>query len=136
MQSEIPFFESPEDALRAAVQHLGGAKRVGALLWPDLSPDAAGRKLLDCLNVGRAERLTVGQAMKLLSWARDAGQHGPMSWICGEVGYEVRPVSKAEEVDRLTTVVEQSTRTLATALVTLERLQRLRAVPSPDGAAA
>ena len=126
MQSEMPFFEAPEDALRAAVQLLGGAKQVGAQLWPDLSPDGAGRKLLDCINPGRAERLSLSQCMKVLTWARDAGHHGPMQWICGEVGYEARPVTKAEEMDRVSAVVEQSSRTLAAALATLERLQRVR----------
>lgn len=125
-QGELPFYESPEDALRAAVQALGGAKMVGAKLWPDKSPDAAGRLLLDCINPGRAEKLELSQVMRVLAWAREAGVHGPMSWIAAEVGYEAKPITRADEVDRLTTVVEQSTKTLATALATLERLQRVR----------
>lgn len=127
-QAEMPFFECPEDALRHAVQLLGGAKQVGARLWPDQSPDAAGRKMLDCLNTGRAERMSLGQSMKVLQWARDAGHHGLMVWICGEVGYDARPVTRAEEVDRVTSVVESSSKMLATALATLERLQRVRRV--------
>jgi hypothetical protein len=125
MQSEMPFFDSPEDALRAAVQLLGGAKQVGAKLWPDLTPDAAGRKMLDCLNLGRAERLSLGQVMKLLQWARDAGHHAPMAWICSEVGYEAKPVAREEELDRVALAVEHSSKTLAAALATLERLQRV-----------
>ena len=35
MQADLPFYDCPEDALRAAVQALGGAKQVGARLWPD-----------------------------------------------------------------------------------------------------
>lgn len=127
-QAEMPFFECPEDALRSAVQLLGGAKQVGARLWPDLAPDGAGRKMLDCLNPGRAERLTLGQAMKVLQWARDAGHHGAMAWICAEVGYEAKPVTRAEEIDRVASVVETSTKTLALAVATLERLQRVRSV--------
>ncbi len=45
MQTELPYYESPEDALRAAVQHLSGAKVVGSKLWPDKSPDAARTRL-------------------------------------------------------------------------------------------
>lgn len=37
---------------------------------------------------------------------------------------DVKPITKAEEVDRLTTVVEQSTKALAAALTTLERLRK------------
>jgi hypothetical protein len=128
MQVDLPFFECPEDALRAAVQALGGAKQVGAMLWPDKTPDHAGRLLLDCLNASRAEKLDLGQTMRVLRLARDAGVHAPMLWICGEVGYEAKPITKAEEVDRVTTVVEQASKTLAIAVATLERLQRARVV--------
>ncbi len=127
-QLEMPFYESPEDALRAAVQLLGGAKQVGARLWPDQSPDAAARKMLDCVNPGRSERLSLSQVMRVMAWARDAGHHGPMSWVCNEIGYEARPVTRAEEVDRVASVVEQSSRQLAIAVATLERLQRVRGV--------
>lgn len=127
MQGELPFFESPEDALRAAVQALGGAKKVGAMLWPDKTIDNAGRQLLDCLNASRAEKLELSQIMRVLSWAKDAGFHAPFAWLAGEVGYEARPITKAEEVDRLTSVVEQSSKTLAAAVAALERMQRVRA---------
>ena len=43
MQAEMPFYESAEEALSAAVQHLGGAKQVGAMLWPDLGVELAAR---------------------------------------------------------------------------------------------
>lgn len=128
MQVELPFYENPEDALRAAVQHLGGAKQVGPLLWPDKSPDTAARQLLDALNIGRHEKLDVSQVMLVLRRARDAGCHGPMQWICGEIGYQASVITRAEEVDRLTQVVDQSTKTLAAALAALERMQRARAV--------
>lgn len=127
MQADLPFYECPEDALRAAVQSLGGAKKVGALLWPDRSIDGAARLLLDCLNPARAEKLELTQAMRIFSLARDAGFNAPFQWFAGEVGYDARPVTKAEEVDRLTTVIESSSRTLAAALATMERMQRARA---------
>lgn len=127
MQAELPYFECPEDALRAAVQALGGAKKVGALIWRDKDPDHAGRLLLDCLNPSRAEKLELSQIMLVLKMAKDIGCHEPMQWICSDVGYEARPVTKAEELDRVTAVVEQSTKTLAAAIATLERLQRVRA---------
>lgn len=128
MQVELPFFECPEDALRAAVQALGGAKQVGTLIWPEKTPDNAGRLLLDCLNPSRSEKLDIGQTMRLLRLARDIGFHGPMTWLCGEVGYEAKAVTKAEELDRVTTVVEQASKTLAVAVATLDRLQRARVV--------
>lgn len=127
MQAELPFYEGPEDALRGAVQLLGGAKMVGARIWPDKTPDSAGRLLLDCLNPARAEKLDLGQVLLVLRMARDAGHHGAMQWLAGEVGYEARAITRDEERDRLATVVEQSTKTLGAALAALERLQAGRA---------
>lgn len=127
MQSEMPFYESPEQALTAAVQHLGGAKMVGAALWPDKTPDSARTRLLDCLNPSRAERLDMSEAMFILKRAKDAGMHAPFFWMAAEIGYDAKPITKAEEVDRLTTVVEQTSKTLAAALSALERMQKGRA---------
>lgn len=123
MQTELPFYEGPEDALRAAVQALGGAKKVGALLWPDKGVDNASRQLLDCINPSRAEKLELSQIMRIFSLAKDAGCNGPFAWFAAEIGYDIKPITRAEEVDRLTTVVEQSSKTLAAALSALERIQ-------------
>jgi len=53
------------------------------------------------------------------------GFHAGFAWFAQQCEYDARPVTRAEEVDRLTAVVEQSTKTLATALATLERIQRV-----------
>lgn len=124
MQADLPFYESPEDAVRAAVQALGGAKKVGSMLWTDKGPDAAGRLLLDCINPGRHEKLDLSQVMLILSMAKDIGVHSPFAWIAGQVGYDCNPITRAEEIDRVTTVIEQSTKTLAAALAAMERIQK------------
>lgn len=123
MQADLPFFESAEQALTAAVQHLGGAKVVGGALWPDKSPDSARTRLLDCLNAARAERLDLSESMFILRRARDAGYHAPFVWMAGEVGYDARPIQRAEEIDRVAAVVEQASKTLAASLAALERLK-------------
>ena len=126
MQADLPFYESPEDALRAAVQALGGTKQVGALLWPDKTPDNAGRLLSDCLNTGRAEKQELSQVLRIFLLAKERGCQSPFVWFAAEAGYEARAVTKAEEVDRLTLVVEQSSKILSAAVVALERMQRAR----------
>jgi len=124
MQIDMPFFDSPEDALKAVIQQLGGIKKVGPLLFPDKSVDAAARYLLDCVNHDRQEKLALTQIMMLLRLAHEAGYHTAYAWLSGEIGYDIKPITRGEEVDRLTSVVEQSTKTLASALASLERLQR------------
>ena len=126
MQSDLPFYEGAEDALRAAVGHLGGAKQVGALLWPDKVPEQAARILLDCLNSGRPEKLDLTQIMLIFRLAKEKGCHSPFAWFCGEIGYESKPITRAEEVDRLTSVVENSSKTLAAAVAALERMTKVR----------
>lgn len=130
MQSDLPFFEGPEEALRAAVQHLGGTKKVGAMLWPDKTIDAAGRQLLDCLNPARSEKLDIGQVMFILARGKEAGYHAAFAWVASEVGYESRPITRAEEVDRLTSVIESASTTLANAVSALERVQRANSLRS------
>lgn len=124
MQTEMPFYDSPEDALKAVIQQLGGIKRVGPKLFPDKSVDAAARYLLDCVNSDRSEKLALSQIMMLLRLAHEAGYHTAYAWMSGEIGYDIKPITRAEEQDRLTSVIEQSTKTLAQALATLERIQR------------
>jgi len=124
MQGDMPFFDSPEDAMRHAVQYLGGAKAVGPCLWPDKGVDASARLLLDCLNTSRPEKLELSQALCILRMAREKGYHSTAQWLNGEIGYDIKPVVREEELDRLTAVVEQSTKTLAAALNQLERIQK------------
>lgn len=127
MQIDMPFFDSVEDALKAVVQFLGGIKRVGPMLFPDKSVDAATRYLLDCLNSDRHEKLSLTQIMMVMRLGHEAGFHSAFAWFAAEIGYDVKPITKGEELDRLTSVVEQSSKTLATALATLERIQRASA---------
>lgn len=129
MQNEMPFFEDELEALKAAVQALGGAKRVGHMLWQDKTIDAASRQLLDSLNPSRNEKLSLSQMMFILRAAKEAGHHAPFQWIAAEVGYDAHPVSRCEEVDRMVTVVEQTSKHLAEALQALERLRA--ADPAP-----
>lgn len=101
MQVEMPFYEGPEDALKAAVQALGGSKKVGALLWPDKSIDAASRLLLDCINPSRAEKLEITQYMRIFKLARERGFHGPYQWFSLEIGYEASPIEPEDERAKL-----------------------------------
>lgn len=123
MQGEMPFFESAEDALKAAVQALGGSKKVGAQLWPDKTLDDASRTLLDCLNPGRHAKLEVTQLMLIFRSAKEAGCHSPFAWFAGEIGYDTKPITTAEEKDRALIVVENAQKALLNGLAMLERLQ-------------
>lgn len=127
MQAELAMFESIEDALKSAVYALGGTKVVGTMLWPTKGVDAAHRLLNDCLNPLRNEKLDLAQAMFVLRAARDVGCYAPFQWVAGECGFDAKPITRAEEVDRATAAVEGAAKALQAGLAVLERLQRGRA---------
>lgn len=123
MQSAL-FHERFEDALDEVIRVCGGRKKVACDMWPD-KPQRDAHNLMDaCLNPERRERFSPAQVLYITKRGAEAGCHAVMTFLARECGYEVKPITKAEEVDRLTSVVEQSTKTLTSALAALERIQR------------
>jgi hypothetical protein len=110
------FFESVNEALRQIVVVLGGAKKVGATMRPELPADQAANWLLACLNPDRRERLDPDQVVWLLRQAREAGYHQSMAYLAEAAGYKVEPITPAETRDRLADAIVQATATLQQAM--------------------
>jgi hypothetical protein len=88
MEQQPPLFvESIYDALRAIVNHCGGPKIVGPVLWPAKSVDDARKQLLDCLNPERNDKLDAEQIVMLFRMGREAGFHIAKHWLDSETGY-------------------------------------------------
>lgn len=86
------------DALKEIETVVGGAKAVGGRLWPDLQPDAAGRRWRDCLNHDRAEKLSLDQLTLVMRLGAERGCHAPMQWLCNALNYDApRPRDIAAE---------------------------------------
>lgn len=118
MDQQPLFHEDINDALRAAVKWCGGTKRVASLLWPEKTLADAHSYLNDCLNATRPAKLSPEQVLLLLRWAKEAGFHGAMHFVCNEAGYEApRPLDPTVQRDRL---AEE----LARAADTFERLRK------------
>jgi len=84
----VSIHENLNDALKEVVLALGGTKRVGARLWPEKSADEAGRRLADCLNPDRRDRLDPEQVLWLLREGRRVDCHAAMFFVCATAGYE------------------------------------------------
>lgn len=123
LNAQLPFFDCLEDALKSLVQRLGGAKAVGATLFPEKSPDAAARALLDSLNPDRAEKLSAAQILLVLRMGHEAGIHDAKRYIDAETGYETVPITQAEQEDRLVSVIDAAGKTLREAMQALARLK-------------
>lgn len=124
MQTELPIYEGIEDAIRAAVQAIGGAKDVAQQMWPDKTMENARDYLLACLDHTRREKLDYTQMVFIFRKAKEKCFHAGFDYFARDCGYEARPITPAEEVDRLTTVIEQATKALSLAVPALERIQR------------
>ena len=123
MQSAL-FYERFEDALDEVIRVCGGRKKVACEMWPD-KPQREAHNLMDaCLNPERRERFSPAQVLYLAKRGSQVGCHAILMFLASECGYEVKPITQAEEVDRVTAVVETTTKTLISALAVLERLQR------------
>lgn len=126
MQPEL-FHESLNDALRAVVQAMGGAKKVGVAMRPELAMEPAARWVLDCLNPDRRERFDPEQVLWLLREGRKANCHAAMAYLAAECGYaEPVPIDPKVQEDRLLDDLRSSALTLRVALEKIERLEAQR----------
>lgn len=102
MNTPALFHESINDALREVVQALGGFKKAGAAMFPEKSPDAAGRHIADCLNPDRSERFNPDQVLWLLREGRRVGCHAAATYLMREAGYaDPLPIEPEDEKARL-----------------------------------
>jgi len=121
-------YEDDLDALRATIQQLGGNKAVGAKLWPEKTPEGAGRSMADCCNPGRSERLSPSQLLLVMRMAREKGCHILAEHFMIEAGYAVPvPVDPQDEADRVARTMESM---LQACGALADRLERLRSRPS------
>lgn len=96
------FYEDVFDVVRAMVQESGGAKVVAGKLWPTMPGGEAQRKLLDCLNRDRPEKLCIEEFLAVVRMAREAGFHQGKHWIDADTGYQPsQPCDPKIERDRL-----------------------------------
>lgn len=117
-------------ALIDAVKAAGGSAAVGRKMFPEKSPEAAQRALLDCLNEDRPAKLSPEQVLLVLRLARAKGHHGAIAFILTDLGYApTTPIDPKDEASELTRQAGELLRGLESVTSRLERLQpQLRAV--------
>lgn len=119
--SELPA-EDINDALRDVVRAMGGNKRVGADMRPELSADAAGKWLANCLDLTRPEKLDANQIIYILKRGCMAGEHAAMHYIAAAAGYEPsKPVIPEDEVFLLQKEIQIASAGMADLMSRFER---------------
>lgn len=95
-------YTSVNHVLQDIINYIGGNKFVGNKLWPEMAGDKVSRKLSDCLNESRAEKLSPEQLVLLLKLGREVGCHVAINYIARECGYaDPQPISKEDQAARL-----------------------------------
>ncbi len=124
MTDQIPLFvEDYYEAIRATVQSLGGFKRVGSDMKPDLAVDAAGRWLADCCNAEKREKLSPTELSYIRRMARQAGVHVLAAFEMRDAGYaDPVPVEPEDERAALQRDFIQHTKAMEAMLKRLHSL--------------
>lgn len=128
MAENLPLFiEDCYEALRAAVNALGGPKVIGQALWPKLSVVRARQDLLDCLNPENARKLDFEEVMMILRMAKAKGFHQTKHWIDAELGYEPsEPADPLIERDRLADELARAAEKFESLTLEVKRLGNLQ----------
>lgn len=96
---QIPLIcDTLNTAIGAVIVALGGNKRTGCMLWPTLPADEAGRKLAQCINPDRREKLSPDELFLLLREGRKIGCHTLAAYLMRECGYaDPQPIEPEDE---------------------------------------
>lgn len=121
MQLDFPeCYDSLNDALKSAVMAMGGFKKVGARMRPEL--DTSEDWLRHCLKGDRRERLTPEQALWILREARLIGFHGAMQYLAFSAGYECRAIDAQKQKQTLQETIAAGLERLNAQMALLQRM--------------
>lgn len=128
-QQEL-WHDTLEDAIRSAVDAIGGPKRVGSLLWPTKRITDASRLLSHCLELDRPEKLAMGEIELIGRLAHNAGCHTIATYLMRAWGYHdpqpVEPRDEAAELQRQFVAAVQAQKDI------MRRLERLQQMAGPE----
>lgn len=128
MTEQPPLFvESWEEACSALIVALGGRKKVGTALRPELGAEAAARWLSDCLNADKREHFTIEQVAWLRREGREIGCHILMHYEAREAGYaDPQTVDPEDEIAELQRAVITRVDELKRLVPRIENLTKRR----------
>lgn len=120
---QIPLIcDTLNTAIGAVVVALGGNKRAGSMLWPTLPADEAGRRLAQCINADRREKLSPDELFMLMKEARKAGCHTLAAYLMQQCGYaDPQPIEPEDERAALQRQFVQATEDMKRLFARMER---------------
>lgn len=126
MGEQMPLIvEDYDDAIVQTVKALGGYKRVGAELRPDIDAIAAGRWLADACNPKERDTLKPSQLAWIRKRARLIGIHTLAAFEMRDAGYaRPEPVEPETEFAQLQRIFTQSVEMHASLVTRMESLAK------------
>lgn len=117
------FLEDVNEAIKALVQALGGNKKVGPMLRPELPMEQAANWVRDCMNPDRREKFSPEQLILLMKLGQDVGCHVLMAYMADSAGYDTpKPM---DPVDELAELQKQFIASMAEQKAILARMERI-----------
>lgn len=89
--------KTPEEALRASVDAIGGLQECGHLFRPDADPAIAGQWLSHCLTATKRDKLALSQIVLLFRRAGLLGEHDGFATFAACCGYAATPITPEAE---------------------------------------
>lgn len=102
------FHSTPEEALRASVEAIGGLQEVGHALKPEIDPATAGNWLGHCLTASKRDKLSLRQIALVFRKAYSAGEHEGFASFADQLGYRVVAIEPQAELEELSRRAESA----------------------------
>lgn len=117
------FLEDFNEAAKALVSALGGPKKVGAALRPELPIEQAGNWIRDCMNPDRREKFSPEQVLMLMRMGHQAGCHLLTAFMLEQTGYQApQPIEPMDEMAELQRQFVASVEAQKALLARMERI--------------
>lgn len=99
MEQDKLFYEDIFDAIGTTVMALGGYKKVGYMLWPNMKMESAYARLKVCATRDGDQKLCAEEILRLIREGRQVGCHALVQFICDDAGYH-KPLPKEPEDEK------------------------------------
>lgn len=124
MTQQALWHDTPEDALRALIDALGGPKAVGSFLFPEKTLEDARRTVLKWCDAERLDKPSLDHLVLLLKKGREQGCHVFAAFLLSQAGYDdPRPVEPRDEMTELQRAYVNAARDIKRIAERIERVQ-------------
>lgn len=117
------FYDDINDAIGTVVMSLGGYKKVGHMLRPNMKIESAYAWLKECVKPNGDQHLDQHEMTTLIREGRKVGCHAIMEYWSRDAGYETKPKEPEDERAELRRKVVNAVGEFSALVKRLEQLE-------------